>query len=524
MSTGSIRAQFANEDAARQQSLDRARLCASVTKPWVLPELDHQEDQELAEPYQSIGSRGITNLEGKMLLALYPPDAPWFSLEPTPEAAADLSDEELEKVNQVLFERAVIIQAVIESSGINADDPNPTGFRTAKRKSLSQLLITGDTLERLHDDFQITVYRRDQYTTRRDTEGRVLWHCIREQIHPDTLTDAQKQAADLTEDKLKDNAGRPKMLDLYTRVSWNHRDRNWTIEQEVNEKIVNRSVEPVSPYISTPFELVAGEHYGRGFVEQNLGDLRSYDKLEERLLDFAAMASKHHPAIDHGSDVQARDLEKPTGTVIRCRVQNGQVQDVGILKLDKITDFQVVFQTAERKRGDLGAAMLVQSASVRDSERTTATEVTEVTIRELEGALGGFYAPIADSQQMGTVRRVAYVLERDKKLPPLRKGMVRVNILTGLAALARERRLSRIMGVLEILAKLGEAATARINLDVLIGVLVRYAHVIERGLIKTKEQVEEELRRAMAAQAEAAATEQAIKTTGAIVENAATAA
>ena len=32
-------------------------------------------------PYQSVGSRGVTNLASKLMLALFPPQAPFFRLD-----------------------------------------------------------------------------------------------------------------------------------------------------------------------------------------------------------------------------------------------------------------------------------------------------------------------------------------------------------------------------------------------------------------------------------------------------------
>ena len=57
-------------DSDRQEILDRARLCAALTKPWVLPPLGQDKNGAMPEPFSSLAARGITNLEGRLLLAM----------------------------------------------------------------------------------------------------------------------------------------------------------------------------------------------------------------------------------------------------------------------------------------------------------------------------------------------------------------------------------------------------------------------------------------------------------------------
>lgn len=502
-----IKEHFDLDDANRQESLQRARLCAKLTKPWVLPPDGHESDHALPENFQSVGSRGITNMEGRLLLALWPPGVPWFQFKLSPEIeyAPDVDPGILNAIKELLFLRELTVQAVLESAALNdKSKKRRSGFRTRKRMALTQILVTGDVLEQLTDDYRIKTFRRDQYVTRRDSAGDVLYHIVRERIDPLTLTDGQLAIAELDKDKLADERVDKRMQDIYTRIEWQPRAKNWLIQQEVNGHIIVESEESVTPYFSTPFELAPGDHYGRGFVEQNVGDFRSTDELEERLLDFAAMASKFLVARDASSMVRDEDLEKPSGSIIEARVSGGHVQDIGMLRVDKAQDFNVVWTSIQHKTMELNKAMLMEAELQPRGDRVTALQISRIAA-EIDGALGGLYAPVADEQQVPLLRRTVWQLERDNLLATLPDEAVTVDYMTGIAALGREVNMQRVLNLTQVIGQLGPEAMARINMGVLIDVLRRYGNIHEPGLIKSDEQLAQEQQAA----AEAAVMQQA---------------
>ena len=64
----------------RQPYLRRARDAAELTIPSLMPEEGHGATTKLKTPYQSLGARGVNNLASKLLMALMPPNAPFFRL------------------------------------------------------------------------------------------------------------------------------------------------------------------------------------------------------------------------------------------------------------------------------------------------------------------------------------------------------------------------------------------------------------------------------------------------------------
>jgi hypothetical protein len=517
-----IESPFSHDHAKRRAILDRARLCAALTKPGLLTAEDQQSSDKLPETYQSEGARGLTNLEGRMLLALYPPDTPWFHLDLAPDVRYDpaADPESLQDMLGTLFLHELQVQATLEAQDLDADHYRVrSGFRSQKRKALSQIICTGETLEQLTDDFRVKVYGRAQYVTCRDGEGAVLYHIVVEEIDPLSLDPDMLAKAELPA-KFRDTECGPaeRMMKLYTMIEWQPQTNMWLIQQELNKRIIERSEEPISPFFCTTFDLAPGEEdYARGFIEMNLGDLRSHNELEQKLLDFAALHSKQLIAKDYSSLVRDTDLAKDSGSIMQARVNGGEVQDVAIFGPSNAANFEVVYQTSQAKKKSLAAAMLLESAIQPQKERVTALQVQRIAM-ELEGALGGFYTPIADDQQGPLVRRTIWQLQQKNLLPKLPEKAVQLKLLTGIAAISREASAGKLMELMQVLAPLGPDALRRLNIPAFVKVYMRYRGIHEPNVIKTEEQVAKEVQQAIQANLAQAAGEKAIDTIGNVAE------
>lgn len=516
-----LKGQYDVDAGPREAVLEQARLSAALTKPWILPPVGQSKDERLPQTFQSLAARGITNLEGRILLAMFPPTNLWFKLALAPDIEYDpsISSDELQAVKNALFIEELKIQATLEAANLEPDNRiRGTGFRSRKRMAISQILITGDTLEQLTDDYRIKVYRRDMYVTRRNSDGDVIYHIVKETLDPLGLPEniMKMTGLQLTELRGKDPWNR--MVDMYTMVMWQPETKTWIIEQEINGNVVVRSEELITPFFSTPFDLAPNEDYGRGFIEQNLGDVRTLNELEEKVLDFAAIASKILVAKDYSSTVRRKDLLKPSGSIIDARVSGGEIQDVAILRADKLNDFQVVNLSIVRKEQSLGKSMLLESEVQPTGDRVTATQIQRIAF-EVDGALGGVYASIADDQQTPLLRRAIWQMKRDNIIRDLPPQAVEMKIVTGLAALGREIDVNRILRFAQIVAQLPEAAR-RLDQSVLMDVIARNLSIDERGLIKDDAQVQAEAQAAMQMQAQQQATQKAIDTAGNLAEDA----
>lgn len=508
-------------DVQRRGILDEARICAALAgKPYILPPENHPPNAQLPETYQSIGSRGTTNMEGKFVLALFPPDQSWLNLTP---AAKYLSDKtvdpaDLLALEQDLFAREVALMALLETPRLDMSGRYTRSFRTTKRKTIAQILVTGDVLEYLDDEYRLTAFRRDQYCTLRNSSGDVLQHAICEIIDPLSLTDEQLGKCGINREETKKKPVGERMRRLWTRVEWQPYTKVWNIVQEINGASIYEKDEKVSPYFCTAFELSPGENYGRGFVGLNRGDLSSLDNCNRYILNIAALAAKQHPIIDPGSNIKPKDLLLPSGTPLQDSVAGGVVQKVGFLASTRIGEFNILANVRDSLRADLGKAMLITSETAPRGESGRSPYAWQQIAQELDGATGGMYSSINDEQQIPLAARLIYQATRDKIIRPLDADHYDVRVVTGIAALMRQIKRDRLIGFGQLVASLGPEATRKVDTGVMLEILARYDGILEPGLIKTKQQEAAEINQAIQQEAAIAANAKAVDVAGNVAQ------
>ena len=517
-----------NEDA---KVLAEASRMARLTIPHVLPEEVARGDTVPSgaswkpKNFQSVGSRGMTGLVGRVLVTLYPSDQPWFGLSLTPEVMYNpqITDEQKEAARTKLFLQELLVQGLLESAPSIVGGRPGQGFRSAKRRSITQLLVTGSTLEWITDDFAFKVPRRERYVTRRDDTGSALYHIVREKIDPLSLTEKQFVASGLDMDEIEKKGPVDRIVDITTKTEWQPVTKKWCLYQEVNGRVVHESDSKTCPMIATEHDLIGGEHYGRGYVSSIHSDLWTLDVLDRKLLDFATAASKMHPVFDRSSQVRDKDLAQESGRPIRnAVVQGGQVMDVAFLRVDKLNDFNVVYQLRTDKRSDLGKAMLMEVESAPRGEAGRSPVAWRTNSAELESSLGGLFTPLSESNQLPTVQRTMEMIAEKKIGAPMPKEFVRVDVLTGLAALSSQLRLSRLLTFSQIVNGLGPQAGQYLDAGVLLDVASRYMGIYEPGVIKSPEKRSQEQQEQIAAATQQAAAQKGVDVLGNVAQAALT--
>jgi hypothetical protein len=243
------------------------------------------------------------------------------------------------------------------------------------------------------------------------------------------------------------------------------------------------------------------ESYGRGHVEEYIGDLRSLEGLSMAIVGFSAVAAKVIFLVHPNSTTSIDDLvNAQTGDFVK-----GALKDIEALQLDKYADFQVSQKVLQDLVLRLSHAFLLQSGTVRDAERVTAEEI-RWQAQELEDVLGGVYTVQSQEQQL-LVARIIKVMEMAGDLDRIpEEAGVKPTIVTGFEALGRGHELNRIRGLFADIAntfgpeilhryvKLGDALKKFAN-----------GHNVDiEDLFKTDDEVQEEVQQerqqAMAAQ------------------------
>lgn len=516
-----IQALYSQDCVDRLPHLESARQCMALTLPWFLPPNGWTPSQKLPTNFQSTGAFGLQNKVGKYLVALYDPTNPWFETRPTPQILYSplVSDEYKQNLWHALFMQDCTISATMDSCNYKKTRLVSAGFRAAKVTTLISLIGTGDSLERINPDYSITVFRRDQYSIERDSSGRAVRMIVVEKIHPFELPEDKRRALELPFD-FYDKPYKDQKVDLYTMARYNWETRLWVITQEAMGKTLGESQETYNPFISTVYQPVPGCNYGYGLVAANQGDLWTHDQLARYGIDWAGACSTMRPVIDENSDISPEDLAAPSGKPMYGKVNAGVVQDIGFLKVDKLQDFSAVERISEAVVQRLSRAFMLEQTAIRNSERTTATEVG-VTVREVQSSDAHVYPSIAEQQQKPTVDRFRFQMERDGILPAMGDDVETV-IVTGTAALANQQRAAALAEYAQFVLALGPAAQEVLDPAIVATAYARYRRIYEPGMVKTPQQIAEGRQQAVQTQLGLEAGKQAIQTGGAIIENAAT--
>lgn len=470
--------EFQKLDTKRSGVLKRARDCSALTIPHLLPPDGHNEQTELFTPYQGLGARGVNNLSSKLLLALLPPNAPFFRLTVDDTDVANLAGDAAlrTKVETALGEVERTVMSAIEHSN----------SRTVLFETLKHLVACGNALLFQEADGQLRMWNLSQYVVLRDYMGDVLKIIIKETVSPATLDEETKLACEVNKTEESD-----KNVDVYTVVL---RGKNrWEVHQEINDIVVPGSTgsypmdEPA--YLALRLSSIAGEDYGRGLVEEYLGDLRSLEGLTKSIVIASAAAAKVLFFRDPNASSRAKDIaQAASGDVL-----TGREGDISVLQLDKYPDFKVALEVAGEIGQRLSQSFLLNTAVQRNAERVTAEEIRYVA-QELEDALGGIYSILTQELQIPFVNRRMSLLRRQGKLPRLPKDVVKPVITAGLEALGRGHDISKLRALLEDIAPLGEE-TIRQYLNV--GDYIQRASnargIDSDGLVRTEEQVQQAL-------------------------------
>ena len=465
--------------------LNRAYDCSEITLPALLPRQGHNSTTVLPTPYQSVGARGVNNLSSKLLMALFPPNTPFFKLQMDQSIVSQIEAEHGEESDEAKNINTEFNKAFSKIERITMSDIEVSGDRVVLFEALKHVLVTGNSL--LHQAKEgMRAFPLSQYVVRRDAAGNTLEIVLKEEVDPIILPEYVRAVM-----KANKTYAAKKSQCLYTYVC--RKEAKWITYQEacgtkITETIGSYPLDRC-PWIPLRFTRINGEDYGRGYVEEYMGDFVSLENLTAAIVQGSAAASKVLFLVRPNSSTKVTVLSKtPNGGFA-----SGNAEDVTVLRLDKAQDFA----TAKTLRDDfiqqLSFAFLMNTAIQRDAERVTAEEVRYMA-QELEQTLGGFYSIMSIELQLPYVNVKLDSLQRLKKLPRMPKGAVRPAIVTGLEALGRGNDRDKLVRYIKTAFELmtPPIAAKYLNPSELLDRLAIADGIDTKNLLKTAEQMAQE--------------------------------
>ncbi len=484
MENSSAASRYARLASDRTIFLDTARDCAKLSLPYLLTPTGVVNGQKLPTPWQSIGAKGANVMASKLMLSLFPVTATFFKLQINDGKLA--SDPQLDvKIKSEIdlslskMER-VIMQHIAESQD-----------RVVLHQAMKHLIVTGNVLVYMGSS-GVKLYPLDRYVVVRDGEGQpteiVTVESINRQFLPEEF---QKPKSGIN--RVDDNTATPSLdvtvgEDEAAVYTWAKlQDGQWRWRQEVDGEIIEDSYgkapKTQTPWLPLRFNIVDGEDYGRGRIEEYLGDLKSLEGLMQAMVEGSAASAKVVFLVSPSATIKPSTLAKAgNGAIIQ-----GRPDDVSVVQVGKQADFQTAYQLITQLTQRLSEAFLI--LTVRQSERTTAEEI-RATQQELNEQLGGIYGNLTTELLNPYLQRKMFVLQRQKVLPKLPKGVVFPTVIAGIEGVGRGQDREALMMFLQTVSQaLGpEAMVKFVDPEEAIKRLAAAQGIDTIKLVKTSEQ------------------------------------
>jgi len=460
----------------RRQFLDTAVECSKLTLPYLIQDdlTSRPTHESLHVPWQSVGSKCVVTLSAKLMLGTLPPQTSFFKLQVRDDKLGEEIPAEAKAELDLSFSK--MERMVMDYIAASND-------RVVIHQAFKHLIVGGNALLFMGKD-GIKNYPLNRYVVNRDGNGNVLEIVTKELINKDVLGfDVNSETPNSVVDESKSVSDE---VEVYTYVKLEN--GRWVWHQEVHDKIIpnTRSSAPknASPWLVLTFNSVDGEQYGRGRVEEFLGDLKSLEGLSQALVEGSAAAAKVVFLVSPSSTTKPATIAKAgNGAIVQ-----GRAEDVQVVQVGKTADFATAANMAQNIEKRLLEAFLVMN--IRNAERVTAEEV-RLTQLELEQSLGGIFSLITTLFLIPYLNRTLLVLQRNNEIPKLPKDVVRPTIVAGINALGRgQDREALTMFVQTIAQTLGpEVLMKFINPTEAIKRLAAAQGIDVLGLVKSEEEI-----------------------------------
>ena len=476
----------------RKSYVTRAEDCAKYTIPSLFPKETDNKDTKYETPWQSVGARGLNNLTAKLLLALFPPNSPFYKLTLRDDIAAyyEADPQAKYEIEQKLVQLEQIILNCIETYQI----------RVTINEALKQLLVAGNCCLFLPPkEGGIKLYRLSSYVIQRDALGNTIQLVATDKLTVATLPADVKNLVD-------PNKKPDEEVVVYTHIYYSNDDDRMYSYQEIEGKQIpgtgNNYPKDKCPWIPLRLIKLDGESYD---VEEYLGDLKSLEGLQKAIVELAAIAATVINLVNPNGITQVRKVTK-------CKnggFAPGRRSDIETMQLEKQQDMQIAKQTADALEARLSYVFMLNSAVQRSGERVTAEEIRYVA-GELEDTLGGIYSILSQELQLPLVRRLLAQLQSTGQIPQLPDNMIEPAITTGIEALGRGHALNKLTTFLSLVKDIPEAQQ-RLQWGTLITAIASGSNIDTTGLVKSDEEMQQEMQQQAMLQMAQAATPQLAK-------------
>lgn len=405
----------------KTRALERAREASFLSLPHLVPPDGVLPDDITGqEASQSLVAHGVNEVANKFLMALFRPSRPFFRLEPT-----ELGRKKFQEEFPGAPESDLISSLVAKEQEIMRRWASGEIFPQLLI-ALQHILVAGSCLI-LKDDPGISVIPIQDFSVKRSTSGTVI-----DLVYRETYDVREIPVEAIRTRYAASGSLQPREVTLYT---------HWTLAgpsdkpeyyliQSVEDNVFYRSERPVKeedlPWFIAGWIRPQGAQYHYGLMYQHIADIRAYELTSRAVLDCAAQVAEWRWLVDPAGQTRPKDLASSK----RGAILPGRATDIALSPGGDPAVFGALDTVLQRYENRLGRVFILQGASIRDSERTTAEEIRLVA-QELETQYSGAYSSLALQMQLPLARWEM------RKVDTGEDGSVEAKIITGIDVLSR---------------------------------------------------------------------------------------
>lgn len=450
----------------RQPYLEKAKEAAKYTIPSLIADKDTQKQTRrnvkvIETPNQSVGADGVNNLSAKITTTMLPPNQTFFKFSMDKITIANQAT--VEGADKSKFEQDVnkglsIIEAAL------LDYQEQSGDRVCVGEAIKHQLVAGNVFL-VHDPKDgLRYYPLDRFVVKRDycgnvikaiTEETVGFYALPKKIQEEVLIKVLEKKVkknDKSDLRLEDEE-----LTLYT--GFKRDGKHWIVTQEVEGvKLDTDGKYPaeICPFMALRYTAIDGESYGRGLIEEYIGDISYLDTLSLAIKQASLAGSKLVMLVNPNGLTKIKHLSEAKNGGFAL----GRIEDVQPLQANKYYDLQVAQAEADKIERRLNRIFVMKAAIQRQAERVTAEEI-RVMAQDLEEALGNYYSIMCKEFQKAYVKITFHHMkkEKGKALPDLvRDKSIKLTVTTGLEALGRSSDLNKLVTFWDLMGKVAPIA------------------------------------------------------------------
>lgn len=400
---------------------------AHWTLPALMADLQYRKGKAVLErDYQEIGALLTNFLSAKLAGILFPSSRPFFKI----AASNQLVQQALNSGS----DKPKLLQGLARME----QDACALLFQNASFNqlilALKHLIVTGNALTyRDTKNHRTITYGLRSFVTRRDGQGVVLDAILREYTFVEALPEEIQQV--LKAKNRSKYSREEQVVTQYTRIKRKTIGNRIVFEvtQEVDDVPVGSLgtyPEHLCPWQFLTWNIIPGEHYARGMVEDYAGGFAKLSDLSEAQALYAIEIMRVIHLVSPASGTDIDDIANAeTGEYVA-----GSPETVNALESGDGQKLQQVSQELQALIMRLSKAFMYGS-NTRDAERVTAYEIAQ-DAKEAEATLGGNYSSLAESWQVP----LSHVLLHESE-PNVLEGIIsediKLGIIAGIPALGR---------------------------------------------------------------------------------------